>query len=543
MAYQALYRRFRPLKFSDVRGQDAIVRTLKNQISTGRVGHAYLFCGTRGTGKTTVAKIFARSVNCANPDEDGSPCGECPSCRAILSGSSINVAEIDAASNNGVDNIREIREEVAYPPTDGKYKVYIIDEAHMLSTGAFNALLKTLEEPPSYVIFILATTESNKIPLTVHSRCQRFDFRRMNIATITGRLAELAAAESIEAKEEALKYIARCANGSMRDAISLLDQCAAFYYAQPLTYEGVLDVLGTVDTSVFDRLFELITRKNVAGTVSLLEEAIMQGRDIDAFVGDFCWYLRNLLLISTEDAGMEEVIDVSREGLERMKREASRVSADELMRYIRVMSELTGQIRFSRQKRILTEIALIKLMRPGMEEDISSLSQRVEELERSLASMAVLSRASLVPENTSDSAGRGGSESVKRAQGAGGAGKENVNKAGKVKMEELPVNVREIVGRWGRILSRVDGACSSALRHARPVTKNGKIILMFDESVHFDFMRSRKNSENLAEAIRQETGMNPELEMDIRQAGREMEPDCMELDSLMNLEGLEVEEI
>ena len=223
MSYQALYRKWRPDTFEDVKGQDHIVTTLKNQISADRIGHAYLFCGTRGTGKTSVAKIFARAVNCEHP-VNGSPCGECPACKAIAAGTSMNVIEIDAASNNGVDNIREIREEVQYSPTEGKYKVYIIDEVHMLSIGAFNALLKTLEEPPAYVIFILATTEAAKIPITIMSRCQRYDFHRISIETIADRLTQLMKAENISVEDRAIRYVAKAADGSMRDALSLLDQ-------------------------------------------------------------------------------------------------------------------------------------------------------------------------------------------------------------------------------------------------------------------------------------------------------------------------------
>lgn len=226
MSYTALYRKWRPTAFDEVKGQDHIVTTLRNQMLSGRIGHAYLFCGTRGTGKTSIAKIFARAVNCEHPI-NGSPCNQCPSCRSILENSSMNVVEIDAASNNGVENIREIREQVQYPPTDGKYRVYIIDEVHMLSIGAFNALLKTLEEPPSYVIFILATTEVHKIPITILSRCQRYDFKRISLDTIAGRLKELTDAEQIEIEDKALRYVAKAADGSMRDALSLLDQCAA----------------------------------------------------------------------------------------------------------------------------------------------------------------------------------------------------------------------------------------------------------------------------------------------------------------------------
>ena len=226
MSYTALYRKFRPDAFSDVKGQDHIVTTLKNQLRANRIGHAYLFTGTRGTGKTTVAKIFAKTVNCEHPTEDG-PCGECRICKAIAAGASMNVIEIDAASNNGVDNIREIIDEVSYSPAEGKYKVYIIDEVHMLSPGAFNALLKTLEEPPSYVIFILATTEVHKIPITILSRCQRYDFKRISIDTITDRMKELMDTEQVQVEDRALRYIAKVADGSMRDALSLLDQCAA----------------------------------------------------------------------------------------------------------------------------------------------------------------------------------------------------------------------------------------------------------------------------------------------------------------------------
>lgn len=249
MSYTALYRKFRPSEFEDVKGQDHIVKTLRNQINAGRIGHAYLFCGTRGTGKTTIAKILAKAVNCEHP-VDGSPCNECSICKSINNQTSMNVIEIDAASNNGVDNIREIVEEVQYSPTEGKYKVYIIDEVHMLSTGAFNALLKTLEEPPSYVIFILATTEAHKIPITILSRCQRYDFRRITIDTIATRLQELLDKEQVQAEEKAVRYVAKAGDGSMRDALSLLDRCIAFYLGETLTYDKVLEVLGADRKSV-----------------------------------------------------------------------------------------------------------------------------------------------------------------------------------------------------------------------------------------------------------------------------------------------------
>ena len=380
MSYMALYRKFRPTEFGDVRGQDHIVTTLKNQINADRIGHAYLFCGTRGTGKTTVAKIFARAVNCEHP-VDGNPCGTCAACRSIAAGTSMNVIEIDAASNNGVDNIREIRDEVAYSPTEGKYKVYIIDEVHMLSIGAFNALLKTLEEPPSYVIFILATTEAHKIPVTILSRCQRYDFRRITADTITARLQELTEKEGVETEEKALRYIAKAADGSMRDALSLLDQCIAFYLNQKLTYDHVLDVLGAVDTEVYSKLLRMTLNRDLPGVMAEIEELVIQGRELGQFVSDFTWYLRNLLLLKSND-NLEDILDVSTENLARLKEEALQIEDDTLMRYIRIFSELGGQIRYASQKRVQVEVAFIKLCRPAMETNTDVLLDRIRVLEQ-----------------------------------------------------------------------------------------------------------------------------------------------------------------
>lgn len=383
MAYTALYRKWRPSRFEDVRGQEHIVRTLKNQILSDRVGHAYLFCGTRGTGKTTIAKIFARAVNCEHP-VDGSPCNECAACRAIASGSSMNVVEIDAASNNGVDNIREIRDEVQYSPTEGKYRVYIIDEVHMLSTGAFNALLKTLEEPPSYVIFILATTEVHKIPVTVLSRCQRYDFKRISNEIIADQIAHLLREEHVEAEYRAIQYVAKAADGSMRDALSLLEQCISFYYGQELTYEKTLDVLGAVDTGVFSQLLRSILAQDVAACIALLDEIVTNGRDLLQFVTDFTWYMRNLLLVQTADHA-EDALDMSADNLAALKEEAGYLDIDTLMRYIRIFSELSSQIRFAVSKRVLIEIAFIKLMKPAMESDLEGLHARIRALEETIA--------------------------------------------------------------------------------------------------------------------------------------------------------------
>lgn len=378
----ALYRKFRPDEFEDVKGQDAIVKTLKNQIKAGRIGHAYLFCGTRGTGKTTVAKIFAKAVNCEHA-ADGSPCGECNACKAISSGASMNVIEIDAASNNGVDNIREIREEVAYRPTEGRYKVYIIDEVHMLSIGAFNALLKTLEEPPEYVIFILATTEAHKIPVTILSRCQRYDFKRISIDTISARLRELIDKEQWDVEDKAVRYIAKMADGSMRDSLSLLDQCVSFYIGEKLTYDHVLEVLGAVDTDVFSRLLRELISMDVRRVIKTVEELVMQGRELSQLAADFTWYLRNLLLVKGSDH-MEDILDVSTENLAQLKEEAQMIENDTLIRYIRIFSELTNQLKYSAQKRVLLEMTLIKLCCPAMETTQDALLDRIRAVEKQL---------------------------------------------------------------------------------------------------------------------------------------------------------------
>ena len=296
MSYTALYRKFRPKGFDEVKGQDQVVTVLKNQIKHDKIGHAYMFSGTRGTGKTSVAKIFAKAVNCENT-VDGSPCGVCDTCKKIGEGRTLDVIEIDAATNNGVDNMREVIEEVKYSPTDTKYKVYIIDEVHMLSSGAFNALLKTLEEPPEYAIFILATTEPHKVLPTIKSRCQKYDFRRISVETISERLKELMDKEGNSYEEEALKFIARKGDGSMRDSLSLLDQCLSFSFDETLTYDKVLEVLGSVDTDLFNKLYIAIVRGDVPTCMDVAEEISMSGLDIGQFALDFTWYFRNLLLL------------------------------------------------------------------------------------------------------------------------------------------------------------------------------------------------------------------------------------------------------
>ena len=495
MSYVALYRKFRPSTFDEVKGQDHIVKTLKNQMRTDRLGHAYLFCGTRGTGKTSVAKILAKAVNCEHP-VDGSPCNECPTCKSIQAGTSMNVIEIDAASNNGVDNIREIREEVAYRPTEGRFKVYIIDEVHMLSTGAFNALLKTLEEPPSYVIFVLATTEANKIPITILSRCQRYDFHRISLETIAARLKELLDIEGVQAEERALRYVAKAGDGSMRDALSLLDQCIAFHYGETLTYENVMEVLGTTDYEVFSRLLRDILNQRVSSCIATLEELIYKGKELTQFTGDFTWYLRNLLLLKTEGESAQ-ALDVSAENLRLLQEECEMVEAPTLMRFIRILSELSGQIRYSTQKRVLVEVALIKLCKPQMETDTSSLLERIRVLEKKLEKGVVM----------------------QAAPGAGQIAQQGANPQEEVKQappeKATPEDLKQVADHWSQIIMKSGRLLRAVLEQSVPkynAQTGDNILYLAVNTPNNGFGLSERNLLELQDIIRETIHKSVEIQ-------------------------------
>ncbi len=522
MSYTALYRKFRPVSFEDVKGQDHIVTTLKNQLKAGRIGHAYLFCGTRGTGKTTVAKILARAVNCEHP-KDGSPCNECDTCKGILSGTSTNVIEIDAASNNGVDNIREIREEVSYRPTQGKYKVYIIDEVHMLSTGAFNALLKTLEEPPEYVIFILATTEVNKIPVTILSRCQRYNFHRISIDTISARVKELLDKEGVQAEDRAIRYIAKAADGSMRDALSLTDQCIAFYLGQELTYDRVLDVLGTVDTEVFSRMLREVIKGDAAACLRLLGDLVRDGKEMGQFVSDFTWYLRNLMLLkSSED--LEDVLDVSTENLKQLKEESRLIDDDTLFRYIRIFSDLSGRIRFATQKQIMVETELIRLCRPQMDTDLSGVLDRIRVLEEKTEKTddrlsALLEAGTVLRTAPAGSTGSGSSGLFSSADGrmASPGGDSDPKREQKAVMA-APEDLKKIREKWGQIKGSAAQPLRTYLDLCVPKydSKNGgsRLFLELSDPTVQETLNSPDSGkmEELRSIIRKVTGKDVEVE-------------------------------
>ena len=357
--YTAIYRDFRPDSFDQIVGQDHIVRILKSQIASGRTGHAYLFCGTRGTGKTTTARILAKALNCESEDIAARPCCECASCRAIKEGSFMDVIEIDAASNNGVDNIRELRESVKYPPAVGRNKVYIIDEVHMLSTGAFNALLKTLEEPPENVVFILATTEPQKLPATILSRCMRLDFRRVSEKTIADNMRMICEARGLEADEAALALIAVNADGSVRDSLSILEQCISTGDKR-ITRDDVAEMLGTAGEEVMIELTDLVMKADMSSALLLLDSAINSGRDVKQFMKEWLAHFRNLLMAKyIQDP--ESALNMSLENVERVRKQSNEISTDLLNRGITELTKTISESRWSAQPRVMLEMCIVRL--------------------------------------------------------------------------------------------------------------------------------------------------------------------------------------
>ena len=381
--HKALYRVYRPKNFSDVIGQEHIVRTLKNQIENNNVGHAYLFCGTRGTGKTSTAKIFSRAVNCTNLHND-EPCNECENCREILEDKTMDVVEIDAASNNSVDDIRELRENVKYSPAKAKYKVYIIDEVHMLSQGAFNALLKTLEEPPSYVIFILATTEPHKIPATILSRCQRFDFKRVTVKDISSRMRYICEKEGIEADEKALNLIARNSQGALRDALSILDQCISFE-GNKISYNDVIELLGSVNIEQLFDLAESIIKENTKKSLQILNDFIIWGKDVRNLVNDLIDHFRNLMVCKISN-DLDEIISLPEETIDLLKQQAETIDTNNLIRILNILSEAQDGMKISSNPRVLMEVTMMKIAQPMFDESKEALIKRIENLEQKIES-------------------------------------------------------------------------------------------------------------------------------------------------------------
>ena len=390
MSYQALYRAWRPETFSEICGQEAITRTLKRQGMTGRIAHAYLFCGTRGTGKTTAAKVLSRAINCLNP-QDGDPCGECEICRALKQESSMDVLEIDAASNNGVDEIRDLREKIKYPPTLTRYKVYIIDEVHMLSTGAFNALLKTLEEPPVHAVFILATTEPQRLPATILSRCQRFDFHRISIDVIIDRLKVVLAGIGRSAADEALAEIARAAEGAMRDALSLLDVCLSYTDGE-VSGQLARDVLGTAGRSAMFDFADALIDGDTGSALMQIDQVMRQGSDPQVFIRDTVAHLRGILLAASVQEGLEGLMEITPEDAARFAEQAGRIHPDALERMLGLFMKAEPETKWASRPRTILELAAVRACHPEKEEE-ATVAERLDRMEKLIESGAVAPRA------------------------------------------------------------------------------------------------------------------------------------------------------
>lgn len=383
MAYTALYREWRPKTFYDVVGQEHITTTLKNQILNNRIAHAYLFCGTRGTGKTSTAKVFAKALNCLNL-QDGEPCNECEMCKKINEGLAIDVTELDAASNNGVDKIRDIIDDVKYPPQEARFKVYIMDEVHMLSAGAVNAFLKTLEEPPSNVIFILATTDPQKLPITILSRCQRFDFKRISNSDITDRLRKIVTEQGVLADDKSLNLIARISDGAMRDSLSILDQAISMGNGN-VQYDTLIGMLGLVTNEHLFNLTNAIIQRSVERAIGVIEDVVFSGKDIYLFIKDLVSHYRNLLMAKVTN-NPEEVLDMSEENISLIKEQSARLRAEEIMRCIRILQEAEGNAKLSKQARLYLELAIIKMCKIEYDTSNEVILSRLNKLEENLKS-------------------------------------------------------------------------------------------------------------------------------------------------------------
>ncbi len=380
MAHQALYRKYRSKTFDELLGQEHVVNTLKNQILSNNIAHAYLFCGIRGTGKTSTAKILARAVNCTN-NTDGNPCNECESCKSILDDSNIDVIEMDAASNNSVEDIRDLRDKLRFLPVKSKYKVYIIDEVHMLSKGAFNALLKTLEEPPAHLLFILATTEPQKIPATIISRCQRFDLKRITVDNMVKSMRNICNDMGVEADDRALRLIASNADGAMRDAQSILDRCMTFN-SEKIKYEDVNELLGIVNFDTIVELCGLIIDKNIKDAMLSINDIFNQGKDLQYFIEELITYFRNLLILKTTNSS-ESLQRLSEDNVESLRKYTASLSVNEIVSIIGRLSDTLLECKRAVNPRILFEARIISLMESNSE-DISSLQKRIEQLEEAI---------------------------------------------------------------------------------------------------------------------------------------------------------------
>ena len=481
MAYTALYREWRPRTFNDVVGQEHITTTLKNQVLNNRIAHAYLFCGTRGTGKTSTAKVFAKALNCLNLI-DGEPCNQCEMCRKINEGLAIDVTELDAASNNGVDKIRDIIDDVKYPPQEAKYKVYIMDEVHMLSTGAVNAFLKTLEEPPRNVIFILATTDPQKLPITILSRCQRFDFKRINNAEITARLRKIVNDQNVLADERSLNLIARVSDGAMRDSLSILDQAISMGNGN-VDYNTVVSMLGLVTNEHLFNLTNAVIQRSVEKSIEIIEDVIYSGKDIYLFIKDLLAHYRNLLMVKVTN-NPDEVLDMSEENIALVKEQGTRLRAEEIMRCIRILQEAENNAKLSKQARLYCELAIIKMCKIEYDTSSEVMLTRLNKLEESLRSGNI--KVTAVPKEVEDINNNKVNTTIKNTSLKEERITEesiNVNSNSRVTINEVKKSWKDILERFK---ARREMIISSLIMIGRPVDcSNGIVTVQFDEQNEF----------------------------------------------------------
>ena len=487
MAYTALYREWRPSTFYDVVGQEHITTTLKNQILNNRIAHAYLFCGTRGTGKTSTAKVFAKALNCLNL-QDGEPCNECEMCKKINNGLAIDVTELDAASNNGIDKIRDIIDDVKYPPQEARFKVYIMDEVHMLSVGAVNAFLKTLEEPPANVIFILATTDPQKLPITILSRCQRFDFKRINKNDITARLRKIVTEKGVMADDKSLNLIARVSDGAMRDSLSILDQAISMGNGA-VEYSSVVSMLGLVTNEYLFTLTNNVIERNIEKCISTIEEIITSGKDAYLFIKDLIEHYRNLLMAKVTN-NAEEVLDMSEENIALIKEQSARLRAEEIMRCIRILQEAEGNAKVSKQARLYLELSIIKMCKIEYDTSSEFILTMLNSLEENLknGNIAVAVKEGVMAESTS----------MKKAATPASKATKSVNtESSAIGNASSRLTINEVQRAWKDVLERFKAKRAmiiyASILMGRPIScSNGIITVEFDEDYKLSADRLNK---------------------------------------------------